>query len=140
MSVFSSKKREIRCQTNHRWKNLTIKLTNAPVQDDIREDKAGIVKRLFGVFFGYVWESVLLLSKGKWPFQLGLQGCAVTARKGQQVPRPPPAAMCVLLQGSNMYHPQMGWARVRADFTLRFPALDPGWDFPFLAQCFSARS
>lgn len=29
--------------------------------------------------------------------------------------------------------PYMGWAHVRADSTLVFPALDPGWDFPFLA-------
>lgn len=29
--------------------------------------------------------------------------------------------------------PYMGQAHVRADFTQVFPALDPDWDFPFLA-------
>lgn len=41
--------------------------------------------------------------------------------------------MCVASGEGNIYHPYMGWAPVRADFTLVFPALDPGWDFPFLA-------
>lgn len=66
MRIFCGKEMEIRCQTNHRWKNLKIQLTNAPAQDEPHDDNAGKdVKRLFGVFFGYILELVLLLSKGK---------------------------------------------------------------------------
>lgn len=41
MRIFCSKEREIRCQTNHRWKTLKIQLMNAPAQDELHNNKAG---------------------------------------------------------------------------------------------------
>lgn len=51
MRIFCSKDRKIKCQTNHRQKNLKILLLNALVQDELCNDKAGKdVARLLEVF------------------------------------------------------------------------------------------
>lgn len=134
MRIFCSKGREIRCQTNHRWKNLKIQLTNAPVQDELHHDKAGKdVRRLFGFFWLHLRVSSAAEQRkvafSAWPARL----CCNCLQGPVSAPNSSSSNVCVALGEAMCIIPSVGWAHVRSDFTLVFPALDPGWDFPFLA-------
>lgn len=138
---------------------LKIRLKDVSAQGELCGGKAekdmkrlGLVgDLLLGCMWGYIWESVQLLSKGKGHFQLphpsakGMGFVPLTPSPsgggGQQVPEPL-QQQYILPQAIYIINtvPYRGWAHITADFTGFFPALHPGWGFLVPAYCLSARS